>query len=689
MRLLDITATAHHDGNRIDLSWSYPVILAKPVGVRVVRGERGHPADPDAGTVVADGIGITSASDRGLKGERAYYYSLFVFRGDPPHFEAEPHNRTAGMALSPYGFADLLYSLLPEIARRYDAGTLPQPGAVARGLQSHGQLRRFLELPGGELDRLYSLARATLSHADPERIDGRLLPLLAQWIGWRTDHRLPLDTQRNEIRAAPRLYQTIGGVAALDAAVTRCTGWSNRTKEFVHNVARTNQPERLNLWAAVRDSSGAFQPPALTSVNFAYDGRPAGVVEADGSALFFYHTQRRQGWNIWAKRYEDGQWHPSEPVVDREITDKHPVAARQGDRLWLFWQGYDPAAPAADRRWRIWSSQCLESGWTVPAVPKLSSGESTECRRMPTAVADHAGGVWLFWHEDSPGAGQPARLRYNRHNGSEWQLTDPGTVPLDGDAAPGLEDDLFALFHPGAGTARLWLFWARQEPVAPADPSHVASTQTRWHVVYRTKRGLDPADPEDWSSVQRLPRDSETHHDRQPAAVASTDGTVELFWTSTRSGGWSLFRNSLTTGTWGSAEEVGSSAYTRSGPLAVRTGEQTLLVYRSNESPQYASATYGATRTVDHRYAGTTTVDTRALAKQALCGTFEDFQTYLYDTGSGGKRSDSARIARDTVGLFLAPDTDDPQEITASLARLDGVVRDFVPVTVRPVFITE
>ena len=75
------------------------------------------------------------------------------------------------------------------------------------------------------------------------------------------------------------------------------------------------------------------------SVNFAHDGRPAVVGEADGSSLLLYHTYRRHGWDIWSKRLAGGEWRSSEPVVDRPGIDKHPTAAGQGDRLWLFWQG--------------------------------------------------------------------------------------------------------------------------------------------------------------------------------------------------------------------------------------------------------------------------------------------------------------------------------------------------------------
>ena len=97
---------------------------------------------------------------------------------------------------------------------------------------------------------------------------------------------------------------------------------------------------------------------------------------------------------------------------------------------------------------------------------------------------------------------------------------------------------------------------------------------------------------------------------------------------------------------------------------------------------------YRATQTLDVRYNGTTTVDTRNTAKIALFGKFEDFQTYTYDTGTNGVRTNNDRIARDTIGLYLTPDTADPVQIKATISRLAGALGDFMPVTERAVFIT-
>ena len=311
MRLEDITALAHPLGNRIDVSWVNPDTVTFP-GVRVMRREGTHPLGPDDGVVVAHAIGLLSVTDPGLKGETVYYYTLFPFHSDPPVYEVDLHNRAATMATASYDFGGQMYALLPALYHRYDE---------ARGRPfDQGQLRRFLDLPGSQFDQMYSLARAALGFYDLDRIEGSLLPLLAQWIGWPTDYSLEMGQQRDEIRFAPQIYQAIGLIPTVEATVKRITNWESRTKEFVHNVARTNQPERLNLWSTLRPDAGNFGIPALASLNFVYDGRPAAVREADGSISFFYHAYRRHGWDIWTKKFAaagNPQWQPSAPVVDQ------------------------------------------------------------------------------------------------------------------------------------------------------------------------------------------------------------------------------------------------------------------------------------------------------------------------------------------------------------------------------------
>ena len=677
MRLLNITARAHPAGNRIDLSWSNPNPVGFP-GVLVVRRQHTHPLTPSDGVVVIQGTGLLSATDVGLKGETTYYYSLFPFTGAPPVFNIDPHNRASATATAPYDFSGQMYALLPALYHRYDEAQGPTSDpAVAPADQVKGPLRRFLDLPGSQFDQIYSLARAALHLYNLDRVEGSLLPLLAQWIGWQTDYSLAVGAQRNEIRFAPLIYQTIGLIPTVEATVKRITNWESRTKEFVHNVARTNQPERLNLWFMLRPPAGNFGAPALASENFVYDGRPTGVLESDGSISFFYQTYRIHGWDIWTKQFAPSQaqpWQPSAPVVDQPGIDTHPTVAMQGSRLWLFWESCDPTQAPVNRKWRINFSQRAAGVWSAPAL----FGDAATERRMPAAVADGSGGIWLFWLERTS-AGWI--VKYNRHDGTQW-LAAAVSFPRDAGQDPRVEGDLIALFHPTSATQRIWLFWARHEAGGPPG-------QSRWTIKYRIKQGVDPA-VSDWSAVGTLPKAAADNHDREPAPVIATSGDIELFLSSTRSGGWTLWHNTLSIGTltFGAPQQLTNTPYSNRAPLAINSGAGTLLVYRSNESLLHTSDVYEATQTLDVRYNGATTPDTRNAAKIALRGKFDDFQTYTYDAGTNGIRNNDDRIARDTIGLYLTPDTVDPVQIKALVSRLANALGAFMPVTERAVFIT-
>jgi len=206
------------------------------------------------------------------------------------------------------------------------------------------------------------------------------------------------------------------------------------------------------------------------------------------------------------------------------------------------------------------------------------------------------------------------------------------------------------------------------------------------------KQSLAPINT-DWSDIRVLtkePLPDLDYHDREPAALLDDDGNIELFWSSNRSGSWSIWHNTLDIGTgdWEAAEPVTQGPYSERNSLPFKVGVRTLLFYRSNRGLSYASKVYGATETVDLRYSGSTTIHVRDTEKIALSGKFEDFKTYTYDTGNDGRRTNKNRYARDTIGLYLTPDTKDPQKISSGIKRIENVLDEFMPLTDRAVFIT-
>jgi hypothetical protein len=179
------------------------------------------------------------------------------------------------------------------------------------------------------------------------------------------------------------------------------------------------------------------------------------------------------------------------------------------------------------------------------------------------------------------------------------------------------------------------------------------------------------------------------YDDREPAAFINAEGQVELYWSSSRAGPWSVWRSALLnleTFTWETPVEVTSPPYSQRTPLPLLVNDRTWMIFRSNESLAYNSSVYGASKTLDFRYAGSTTADTHNLAKKALWGQYKDFQTYTYDTGKAGQRNDDDWHGRDTVGIFLTAETDDPVLLTRNRNLLRNVLPYFLPIHVRLIF---
>lgn len=725
MRFLNIVAEPHPSGNRIDLRWVHPDPTNFP-GVRIVRRERTHPRSPMvpipltplplASDIIAEGdvIADTSpapgqhrilrladdnyaVSDTGLKSETVYYYTLFPYTGNPPDYQFDPskfdpRNRVSAMATARYDSAGQMADLLPTLYQRYDTVLTNAEGVTPEDRQK-GQLRRFLDLPGSQLDLLYSFARGLRDLHDVEKVDSRLLALLAQWIGWRIDQRIEADTQRNNIRNAPHLYQTIGTIPTVEATVKRVVGWKSRSKEFVHNVFRSNQPERLNLWVREQNSNGKWSTPTEPlSLDFAYEGRPAAVHDKNGTLWLFYHTLRKGHWNIWYKTRPKGKdWTPSEPLTNRAAIDKYPTAALQGETLWVFWSTYSETT----QRWEMNFRTLSKGQWSpiTPARHMVSFVTDQIQSRQPWLVQANDEKLWLFWLELLD---QQWQLRYARRDNNVNSLFSfPFTFPIENDGnpqtatAPRVESAPFVLLNTADTAQPLWVFWARNEIDA-------SSGQRRWRIVYRVKANLEP-NIIGWSAVRALPPGSLESDDREPAAVVNTNGDIELYWRSNRGGNWSIWRATLNHSdhSWGQAELLPNmNPWTSCDPLPIDrrkvdpTNSGLILVYRSNQSVTYKSDVYKATTTTDNRYAGSTTVVANNKGKKDLRGEFEDFQTYTYDTRRNGKESGVGWYARETVGLFASPGTDNQEKIQSKQALLRTALPEFLPAAVRPVFIT-
>jgi phage tail-like protein len=191
----------------------------------------------------------------------ALYYQLFS-----PAFSAldAQSYRDIATPTAPHGLNRAMYDQLPAVHRRFDVQ--PHPGIVGSTSipeafnGNAGQLRRLLDIYGAVMDSARSTAEGLRTLHDIDRVDGRRLPLLAQWLGWRLGDVDALPLARNELKATPRLYEAVGTVAAVRALVTRYTGWTTRVAEFVQHLARANDAPQPPLRVMV-ETGAAWRAP--------------------------------------------------------------------------------------------------------------------------------------------------------------------------------------------------------------------------------------------------------------------------------------------------------------------------------------------------------------------------------------------------------------------------------------------
>jgi phage tail-like protein len=136
-----------------------------------------------------------------------------------------------------------MYEWLPAMYARHDVVARPRTeGAdgVPEAAQRGGQLRRFLDLFGSSLDLLRESAEDLRDLHAVDDTDARLLPLLANWVGWDLSFGASVPIQRSEIKYAADLYRVTATLPGCVGWVKRVTGWPCRVKEFCPNVFFSN-----------------------------------------------------------------------------------------------------------------------------------------------------------------------------------------------------------------------------------------------------------------------------------------------------------------------------------------------------------------------------------------------------------------------------------------------------------------
>lgn len=360
MKVLQLKAEPAPDG-RVMVAWRTPPDPSFR-GTRVLRRERrfasaaelGSPAEVFHDAVTPAGA-VTRYVDGPLQGETVYYYTVVAYDAAGRTFP----EFVSVLASAPYHTDDHLYRSLPEIYQMFDrAQASNDPGGVP-GARAQGLLRRLVEMIGQPLDVVRSYTAAMRDFHNVDRVDGALLPLLAQWIALPSDVTLDLERQRNEIRYAPQYYRTTGVPANLRASINRFVNWDARIKEFVHNVLLVTHPEQLTIWE-MRRTGAEWPAPRSVNLDIAFDGRAAPLQTPDGRTWLIYHARRsapaagtgrstaagpgHDRWHIFAKIEDRGEGQPSIRLTFGNDLYKHPAAVVRPDgAVWIFYARYAPA----------------------------------------------------------------------------------------------------------------------------------------------------------------------------------------------------------------------------------------------------------------------------------------------------------------------------------------------------------
>lgn len=368
MEVTNATAEANPRGGEIQLAWTNPTGGAFG-GVRVLRREGSFPTLSDLGTpaqVHDEPAAQTPAGmsvrllDTDLKPETVYYYSIVVYDGA---LNFSPPVNASAMTTGSYQTAQHLYDKLPGVYRNYDTALPPDIASLSAEDKTRGQLRRFVDMFGLQFDVLRSYASGMRNNFSVDRIDGQLLPLMADWLGWPTDASLNFDKQRSEIGYAPHFFRTTGVVPNLRATINRLVTWDAQIKEFVHNVQMSNLPEQLTVWEQGREGVGAWSDPQSVTIDVAYEGRPAVMTATDGRQIMFYHARQSaplpalQGttsrairaksasvddWHLWLKTFDQEEWRASHHLTLGGRLNKYPSAAQDVDgKFWLCWADFE------------------------------------------------------------------------------------------------------------------------------------------------------------------------------------------------------------------------------------------------------------------------------------------------------------------------------------------------------------
>ncbi|MFX0201316.1 MAG: hypothetical protein ACFFCW_34800, partial [Candidatus Hodarchaeota archaeon] len=408
-------------------------------------------------------------------------------------------------------------------------------------------------------------------------------------------------------------------------------------------------------------------------------------------------------------------WAPSERITYGRFYDRHPSATTINNQTLIFWDRFIEQAGDFPQRWCICfvvRNEKLRTRIYEFALDEESNSGRVE-RKSPFALTNPSGDLCLFWLERKNNG--PWKLVFKQFHitaGEPDEIAnsitpeDPKHMPVFDSTR--IEYDIFVIFEKTENKRfKVWLFWAQYETVVPGEdsqPSADGAPNGQWHIYYCITKNEGASIPEarsEWENPKPI-RDytGELGGDREPAAVCiegSATERIELYWRSRGCGNPRIWKSvySPQLNEFKRPVLVTGGSESDFAPLPILLNGKRFLIYRSTRSIKHTSRLYSATQTCDTSPSGSVTVDTANSAAMALMGHFGDFHTYTYDTGCSFKdgaftpRSEKSRYARDTIGIYLSPESDEVGDYRTNCFILSQVLRKFLPIQVRPVFFVE
>ncbi len=223
-----------------------------------------------------------------------YYYTAFVGPGySGPGYVFSSQTQASALATDGYGHS--LFDALPLVHKQFDIAT-PEPATVGRTDANKGQLQRFLEVFEAHADMLHGFTDGLRDVHNPRRVDSRLLPPLAQMLGWQFKSQGNEDRQRTELRFAPEIYNTVGTVNNIAAIINLLTGWKTEVKEFARNVLTsvdTTRFEQLEGRVEYLDQPSVMDNRVYLDGSFRVTKDYAKYLKGEGSLPTNYFQGRR------------------------------------------------------------------------------------------------------------------------------------------------------------------------------------------------------------------------------------------------------------------------------------------------------------------------------------------------------------------------------------------------------------